>query len=363
MSAVPDSVSRQFLARRDRMLARAPARPAYLLAGAILAFWLWDHWIDPRGAWVSLWPRLIGATLILGAVPHFGRRDWPDVRYRWLHGGVFLVSIWSCGTAVALLDQGMRYGATSVMVFPFVLAFYSLPAGWYLGFCALAAIGLIPLVLLSDATAREAWNAAVFYALAVWIGYVGARVLERQQWRVFLLELRHADEARTDALTGLANRRMVFETGPLWVARAQEQGQALAVALMDVDRFKPINDEYGHDFGDRVLVALAAVMRAALRSSDLLGRIGGEEFLAILPGADPERAAEVAERLRAAVAALRLPERPELGFSISIGLVNLGDLAPDWESLLLRADECLYEAKRGGRDRVVQAERLPVAVR
>jgi diguanylate cyclase (GGDEF)-like protein len=121
--------------------------------------------------------------------------------------------------------------------------------------------------------------------------------------------------------------------------------------VIDIDHFKAVNDEHGHAAGDRVLAGVAGSMRENLRAEDQLGRLGGEEFLALLPDADAHAAATAAEKLRSEVAALEVDyEGRDLGVTISAGWATWEGEAPD--ELLQRADEALYEAKRSGRDQV-----------
>ena len=121
--------------------------------------------------------------------------------------------------------------------------------------------------------------------------------------------------------------------------------------MIDIDHFKAVNDEHGHAAGDRVLAAVAGSMREHLRAEDQLGRLGGEEFLALLPDAGAHAAASAAEKLRGEVGALEVEhDGRDLGVTISVGWATWEGESPD--ELLRRADEALYEAKRAGRDRV-----------
>lgn len=166
-----------------------------------------------------------------------------------------------------------------------------------------------------------------------------------------LAELARA--SRRDALTGLPNRRAFDEELERELARAARAGAPLAVVVLDVDRFKAVNDGHGHAAGDVVLREVAARAAAALRRGDLAARIGGEEFALVLPGAGLAGAVELAERVRAAVAATPV----EAGGAALAVTVSLGcaALAPGEQAaaLVARADARLYEAKRAGRDRVV----------
>lgn len=161
-----------------------------------------------------------------------------------------------------------------------------------------------------------------------------------------------AAASRRDALTGLANRRAFEEELAREAARAARAGAPLSVALLDVDRFKGVNDAHGHAAGDAVLRAVAARARDTLRAGDLAARIGGEEFALLLPGADLAGAAELAERVRLAIAAAPIEAGGRwLAVSASLGCAALAPgEAPD--ALVARADARLYDAKRAGRDRV-----------
>lgn len=162
-------------------------------------------------------------------------------------------------------------------------------------------------------------------------------------------------EARRDPLTRLGNRRELDRRWPELLQHAQVGGTPLGVAMLDVDRFKPINDRLGHGLGDRVLVTLAQLMRQAMRAADLVARVGGEEFLLLLPDTPPERALEVCERLRQRVeahdwAALAPGAVPPLAVTVSIGLASTPPF--DARRVRQRADEALDAAKAAGRNRV-----------
>jgi diguanylate cyclase (GGDEF)-like protein len=159
--------------------------------------------------------------------------------------------------------------------------------------------------------------------------------------------------AATDYLTGLPNRRTLTHAGKDRFARAQAQQGMLAVALADIDHFKRINDQLGHDTGDRALVHAAQVLRAACRPGDVLGRQGGEEFVAVFDGASREQALAAADRLRVAVAAAPLATDSgpvALTVSVGVSLLQAGDT--QFDDMLRRADQALYAAKNGGRNRV-----------
>ncbi|CAA7620821.1 diguanylate cyclase [Magnetospirillum sp. SS-4] len=160
--------------------------------------------------------------------------------------------------------------------------------------------------------------------------------------------------ATTDALTGISNRRHFMSLAAAEVERARRHSRPLAALMLDIDHFKRINDTFGHPVGDEAIKAMAAACTQALRGIDHLGRLGGEEFAVILPDTDQAAAMAVAERIRAAVAAIVVATgRGDAVFTTSIGVAALNDADASAEPLLSRADAALYAAKTGGRNKVV----------
>ncbi len=191
--------------------------------------------------------------------------------------------------------------------------------------------------------------AVVLFAMAIGITVVTDRAWRRLQRAAFQLE----KQAHTDALTGLANRRHFFEKAEAELQRARRYDAPLALLMLDIDHFKDVNDAHGHRAGDRVLQALARTCREVLRSVDVVGRVGGEEFAILLPETPVADAADVAGRLRAAVAATRIgrEEGVPLSVTVSIGVAAL-EPGVNLDTLMSRADTALYDAKHQGRDRV-----------
>jgi len=162
-------------------------------------------------------------------------------------------------------------------------------------------------------------------------------------------ELHHRSEAILDPLTGLLNRNALAPRFIELSLQARLTHQPVCLVLCDVDNFKAINDEHGHDCGDAVLRDVAYTLRKQLRSFELIYRLGGEEFLVVLPGMDRAGGQEVAERLRAAVEEVRPTGIP---VTISLGLSEGCGEQVDYDVLFKAADDALYEAKRTGRNRV-----------
>jgi len=186
----------------------------------------------------------------------------------------------------------------------------------------------------------------VFAVLALLAGVVSI-VLALQS-----AELHHRDEAILDPLTGLLNRHALAPRFAELSVQARLSGQPVCMVLCDLDDFKAINDGHGHDCGDAALREVAYTLRTQLRSFELVYRLGGEEFLVVLPGLDLTKGVEVAERLRTAVQAAR---PAGIAITISLGVSAGHGEQVGYDALFKQADTALYAAKRAGRNRVVAA--------
>jgi diguanylate cyclase (GGDEF)-like protein len=174
--------------------------------------------------------------------------------------------------------------------------------------------------------------------------------------------LRHKTASLLDSLTGLANRRAFLSDAEALVDARLSRSEPLAVLVADLDRFKMINDRFGHAVGDQVLKAFATAVRRGIGAHDLAGRLGGEEFAILLPDAREDAAIELAERIRHAFAqaASEIGGHPVNG-TVSIGVAAVRIGTHDLLGLLDRADSALYQAKKAGRDRVVAFGDVPEA--
>lgn len=184
---------------------------------------------------------------------------------------------------------------------------------------------------------------------------------ERREIERFSAELAVANRrlelmANTDLLTGLPNRRYALDRLEQEWSTARRVNRPLSVLMLDLDRFKAINDTFGHDVGDQVLAHAAKVMRDAVRASDVVCRMGGEEFLVIAPNTDSAAALSLGERIRAAIEHHQ-PEALALSFPLttSVGVASSGDATTDCNTLIKQADQALFQAKQGGRNSVRQA--------
>ena len=204
-----------------------------------------------------------------------------------------------------------------------------------------------------DSVAALAWWLLAFHALTVYASFA------------FLLvhKLRAQGLADTDPLTGAYNRRMFGELAERELSRARRDRTSVSLLALELDRFKRVNDDYGHAAGDEVLASVAALVRKCLRKEDVLARYGGEEFVVLLPGAGHSAAAALAERIRTELEHTRIRAADhDVRITVSIGVAaERGESAPSLATILRRADEALYEAKSKGRNRVVTFE-TPVAV-
>ena len=163
--------------------------------------------------------------------------------------------------------------------------------------------------------------------------------------------------ATTDALTGVFNRRHFLELTGAEVIRARRYQSPLSIAMVDIDQFKGINDQYGHPVGDLVLMELAKILKSHIRPNDVLGRLGGDEFTVTMVECSLQRAFGVLERLRKSIEECRVitAEGTEIHFKISAGIAQLADEPEVLESVMKRADQALYLAKNMGRNRVEKA--------
>lgn len=166
--------------------------------------------------------------------------------------------------------------------------------------------------------------------------------------------------ATTDMLTGIANRRAFLEGAEAVYARSLSDGRPFALLMLDVDHFKSVNDRFGHLEGDRALFTFAQAVKALLRPQDLLGRLGGEEFGAMLPDTDVSGGAEVATRILHSIRGLQLTDvlGNPYGITVSVGLGTGRTADRSLRDILDRVDQALYDAKRRGRDQLVTLEPL-----
>jgi diguanylate cyclase (GGDEF)-like protein len=161
--------------------------------------------------------------------------------------------------------------------------------------------------------------------------------------------------ATTDSLSGVRNRRSFFESCAPMITYTRRENKKLAVLMIDIDKFKRINDVYGHSIGDDVIRLMSKKTENTLRKSDIFGRLGGEEFAAVLPNTSERGALKAAENIRMEIEGCEhiTAKNEKIKFTVSIGIAFLNSTDPDLQTILHRADIALYEAKRAGRNKVI----------
>jgi diguanylate cyclase (GGDEF)-like protein len=215
----------------------------------------------------------------------------------------------------------------------------------------LCALGPLPMLLLRT-DGIHVLQYLVDMAIAVSLSAVLHAFMARTLFEQFRLERQLREKANTDDLTGLLQRNRFLELARLALCDICHQQKPVCMLFLDADHFKQINDDHGHAAGDAALVALAATLRTQTRQTDLIGRIGGEEFAMLLPGLNQQQASQRAERLRLAVHAI---QRPNGALTVSIGIAECRHDGETIEALLARADQAMRQAKNDGRDRIVSA--------
>ncbi|MDE2154362.1 MAG: GGDEF domain-containing protein [Xanthomonadaceae bacterium] len=219
----------------------------------------------------------------------------------------------------------------------------------FLAAMALCAFGPLPL-LLGAVDGAPVFQYAIYMTIALSVAVVLRVFILRTLFEQFRLEQMLRTQANTDNLTGLLLRNRFLELARLALDDCLGQRKPTCLLYLDADRFKQINDDHGHAVGDAVLIALAACLRAQLCDTDLIGRMGGEEFAVLLPGLDLAQATLRAEQLRLSAHAVQRPDGP---LAISIGIAECRPVDDGIEALLARADKAMRQAKKGGRNRVV----------
>jgi diguanylate cyclase (GGDEF)-like protein len=315
------------------------------IVGPLLAFftYLFPH---PAGTDFVL-PTILFCAAILSGVVLWVRRDtvgWPMIRL-----GVAVIT----AVMISVADRSAAYLAYYVWLG--VFAFYFLRPAWALATAGwIAALDATAVAIDSPPGAIELWiNGA---ATVLGVGLIVLALRTRIDGLVRSLE----SEAATDDLTGPPNRRAFDEQLARELRRAHRDGGEVALALLDLDRFKQLNDSSGHLAGDRALQVLADVIRNEVRGMDWPARVGGDEFAVLLPRADAEQATRVADRLRAAIED-EFADGP-LALLASVGVATSGGRELSADQLLAEADGALYAAKGRGGGRVFTTGSEPEAV-
>jgi len=215
--------------------------------------------------------------------------------------------------------------------------------------CLLVSVTFAIAMTFNDSVQIPGVNFWTTVSVVTLVAVFTRRITERAE--ALVEELDRA--ARTDPLTGLPNRRRLQEELPDRIERARRSRLPLSLVIFDLDHFKRLNDRYGHDAGDEALRAFARLLRAESRQGDLVARMGGEEFIAVLQGAGAASARRFAERIGELLREREIADG--ISVTTSAGVATFDRDAADAESLLIAADRALYAAKTAGRDRVVAA--------
>ncbi len=300
--------------------------------------------------WIGWWTLLFFALCALNFI-NVDRRMHTSLRPERVSATAIVITLLliACGVAVS---GGPSSPALPWMVLPAAMVAARFRPTVVVVGLALTVVMIIAATLGVDPTATIRDPVRPIVALALLAGVVSI------VWALQAAELHHRDEAILDPLTGLLNRHALIPRFTEISHQARLTHQPVCMLLCDVDAFKQVNDRHGHDRGDAVLRDVAYELRKRLRSFELAYRLGGEEFLILLPGVSHAEGQEVAERLRAAIAQAHPTGIP---ITISLGLAAASGETVVYETLFKAADEALYEAKRAGRNRVAFAPVAPVA--
>jgi diguanylate cyclase (GGDEF)-like protein len=221
--------------------------------------------------------------------------------------------------------------------------------------CLHAGIFLMPLAMRAFLPETFAADWMMVFTLETMIYMVGTAFIVLLMVKDYDLRV-YRDAASTDALTGLLNRRGFLEGSLGLCAHQAKHGQPITMLMFDLDHFKSVNDRFGHGVGDDVLRVFAKVVRSSMRTHDIIGRLGGEEFAAVVPGS-MELASRIAERIRTSfeAAGARIATHA-IGATVSVGAATSQEAVTNIDALLDRADAALYRAKRHGRNRLYCGE-------
>ena len=364
----PDALEAEFRASRANTVAELNRVPFHfgLSAVMVLLFSVWDWFVDPVHWATALAIRCAAVTVILSSGV-IARRTTTSRWAMTIAKVRFSSAVLAVAVANAVLDQGYVYGLPGLVAAFLGGPYIVVDRRDYLSTTLMPLSGVALIMALIPLDRFTVVNTAVFLGLTIAVGLMLVRAFEATNRRAFALEQQLQREARTDPLTGLANRRSMEELAVAEFRRQVRSGQPTALILCDVDHFKQVNDEHGHDIGDRTIRAVGEQLRSVLRSTDTVGRWGGEEFLVLLPETGIGDAAALAERMRVTIERAGLPLAHDRPVTISLGVAAVTHDRSLTESArfdvaLKQADNALYEAKQRGRNRVVTAAHAETAV-
>lgn len=348
--SIPPALRAEYLERASERATR-PVNAAIAIAITVVAlFGIRDWIVDPETAYVTTMLR--AASIALGLLAIFGSsapRRRKQLAILFIYGVIA-----SHATVISLLPLGFRYQVTSLLILPLGASLflpetkdlYRLQAFTFVAVQLGLWVQAPPQLDVVAAESSLLLTTFVTYLL----GTLGIRMRQLQ----FLTEHKLREEAQRDELSGLYNRRYFERAAHEELRRAARFHRALSLVVIDIDKFKRVNDTFGHAVGDQVIRATSACLASEIRDCDVLARIGGEEFVVLLPETSIEGAMALAERLRSAIAALRVEtsSQHQVTWTVSCGVTEVIESDETFDSVLQRADACLYSAKGTGRNRV-----------
>jgi diguanylate cyclase (GGDEF)-like protein len=330
----PDGVDRERMLDMDRHL--RPVRRAVfgVLAIALIA-------CGPQLGWWTLLPLALAVVVFRIADTRMDHAKRPETA---------LLASWAASQVIMACSVALSGGPHIPTMAWFAIPLMTLGAR-FSGRGIAVGVGLSIVLLLAVAFGVDAQ--AVLHDPTLVIAPIALMIAVAMFQTVLMnSDVKHRAEAVLDPLTGMLNRKALVQRADELAQQSQITRQPIGLIVGDIDHFKQINDSHGHAAGDAVLADVAQRLRETLRAFDLFYRTGGEEFLVLLPGADLDHAAELAEALRAAVA-----DRPLGGHAVTMSFgaaASAPDEAFDYEVVFGEADGALYEAKHSGRNRVCQ---------
>ena len=319
----------------------------------IISLWYFDWYYDAVHASGTLPWRLSGSVLALLLMACTVRRYDPSLKGAVLYCGICAVETVYM-RILQSLDQAYLFGMGGFLYFQLACVLLGLPFSLRLNLWGTLAVLFLPHLL------GVAWFTGfdhIPYMVLVWPAGVICLFFHWGANGLILNGLDYRDKMEQDALldplTGLLNRRALehdFEKG---MQRMQRSGEPMSLILLDLDLFKRVNDTFGHKSGDRVLQALARIMKESFRASDSVARVGGEEFVCLLPGLSVGEAARRGEALRLQVESHAFTSEAGKSFPVTVSLgVTAAQAGENLATVLDRADKAMYRAKRGGRNQL-----------
>jgi len=322
----------------------------------IMLFWLWDWAVDPVHAPDTFWLRLMASGAALVALLSTEKRVGPEVSCILLYAVILVIQV-IYTMILTLLSNGFLEGIGSYLYFLLASLLLGQPFPFLYN-----AVGCVLITL-----APHLWGASMdsgfpqlLYMATIWPAGAAAILFHWGANRLIIDRLYYRRKMETlcmeDPLTGLLNRRALLRDYLRVHNLVMRERRELSIIMLDIDQFKKINDRYGHDAGDHVLSGLAEIMKHTFRASDSLARYGGEEFVCLLPDTGLSTAVDAGERLRQAVEQTPISiqvrrKETDISFTISLGITRAVP-TETFDDLVRRADEALYRAKQGGRNRL-----------